>query len=106
MQIVDPLDGLRGGFNFDVVEVDDYRILAGAHQDTGKCLVATGIYLLMWHEWGHMNEVTRTGFSNELQPRTPAHSRRASDNVNHTLHRPVMMGTCGCTRMNIDGARP
>ena len=92
MDRIDPGNLLRrlGRSN---VEVDDDRLLAAANEDAAESLVSAGVNLLVGHERRHVDEISGPGLSHELQAITPAHPGPATDDINHALEVPVVMGT-------------
>src|SRR5918994_1659953 len=84
MDMVYPVHLLRrlGSRN---IEINNYRLLVIAHDDTGKWFVLARINLLMGNERWHVDEVARPSFGNEFKALSPPHPRPATYHVDHAL---------------------
>jgi hypothetical protein len=88
------------------VEVDDDRLLAGAHQDAFERLVAAGIDLLVRHIGRHVDEIAGAGLGDEFQMLAPPHPRPALDDEDDALEVAVVMRPGLGIGVDGDGAGP
>ena len=75
MDMVYPVHLLRR-LGWRDIEINYYRLLVIAHDDTGKWFILARINLLMGSERWHVDEVARPRFGNELEALPPPHPRR------------------------------
>ena len=102
MNAVHPINRFRIFYRRDI-EIDDHRILPAAQQHAFQRLVFIGIDFLVRHIRRHVDEIAGAGLRHELQPLAPTHARTALHDINHALHRAMMMRTGLGVRM--DGHR-
>src|SRR6202020_3589279 len=106
MQVVDPLDRFRIGFDARQVEIDYDRLLAAAHQHAGQRRLVTGVDLLVRDEGRHVDEIARAGFGHEFETVAPAHAGAPADHIDDALYGPMVMRPSLRLRVNDDGPGP
>src|ERR1700722_128170 len=106
MQVVDPLDRFRIGFNAGQVEIDHDWLLAAAHQYAGQRRLVAGVDLLVRDKGRHVDEIAPTGFGHKLEPVAPAHAGAPTDNVVDTRHGPMVIRRVLYLEVDDDGSSP
>ena len=67
------------------VQIHDDRFLPAAHDHSLNRLIFARVQLLMWNEWGNVDEISRTCLVDKFQTISSAKTRPASDNIDHGL---------------------
>jgi hypothetical protein len=81
---IDPVDSLRR-FRRRYIEIDYHWFLPTTYENALERLIRIGIDFLVWYVRRHIDEITRTGFSNELEIRAPTHASATADHIDHAL---------------------
>src|SRR3984885_8023913 len=106
MQVVDPLDRFRIGFDARQVEIDYDRLLAAAHQHARQRRLVAGVDLLVRDEGRHVDEIARGGFGHEFEPVTPAHAGASADHIDDAFDRPMVVRPGLGFGVDNDGSSP
>jgi hypothetical protein len=88
------------------IQVDDNRFLAAADHHGFHRLIRTRVHLLMRHEGRHVDEISGSGFLDELQVIAPAKAGAAANDVQNSLQLNVMVSPRAGRGLYGYGARP
>jgi hypothetical protein len=103
---VDPVNLLRLLNRVHIGDVHHDGFVVAAHQHAFEGLVGTGVDLLMGDKGRHIDEVSGSGLSDELQPLAPAHTSLAPHHIDDALQFAVMVHPGLGVRLDRNRARP